>query len=51
MIDIIIILILIAIVGSAFTYIYISKKNGQTCIGCPYGKECSKKACDCQSKL
>lgn len=37
------ILILAAIVGSIVYYLYKCKKRGQTCIGCPYAKECKGK--------
>ena len=47
--DIIIILVLAVIVGGASYYIYKAKKRGQTCIGCPHAKDCSKK-CTCQTE-
>jgi len=27
----------------AGNYLYKAKKRGQTCVGCPYSKECAKK--------
>lgn len=48
--NIIIILILLLAVGGAASYIYKAKKKGQTCIGCPYAKECSKKYCHTENK-
>lgn len=40
MTDVIIILVVLAIVGGAGTYIWRAKKRGQRCIGCPCaGKE------------
>ncbi len=47
MIDILIILILLAIAGGIILYLYKAKKRGETCIGCPYAKECAKKHADC----
>ena len=48
MIDILILLILLAIAGGIILYLYKAKKRGETCIGCPYAKECAKKhACSC----
>lgn len=47
--NIIIILILGIVVGGAGLYIYKAKKRGQTCVGCPYAKECAKKY-NCQNK-
>lgn len=38
--NVIIIAILAAIVGGIVFYLYRAKKRGQTCIGCPYAKEC-----------
>jgi hypothetical protein len=43
--NIILIAILIFIVGSILFYLFKAKKQGQTCIGCPYAKECGKKGC------
>ena len=43
--NIILIAILILIVGSILFYLFKAKKQGQTCIGCPYAKECGKKGC------
>lgn len=41
--NIIIIAILIVIIGSIVFYLYRAKKRGQTCIGCPYAKQCGGK--------
>ncbi|NMA17053.1 MAG: hypothetical protein GX935_07415 [Erysipelotrichia bacterium] len=38
--DIIVILILIVIVVSILWYLSNAKKRGETCIGCPYSKQC-----------
>ena len=35
--------ILIAIIGSIIFYLVRAKKKGQTCVGCPYAKNCSGK--------
>ena len=43
MIDLLIILVLLAIAGGIIFYLYKAKKRGETCIGCPYAKECAKK--------
>lgn len=45
--NIIIVLILVGIAGGIVWYLYRAKKRGQTCIGCPYCKQCSGK---CGSK-
>ena len=47
MVDIILILILAAIVGSASLYIYKSKKRGVKCIGCPASGSCFSCSCGC----
>ena len=36
----IVVVILAAIVGGIVVYLYRAKKRGQTCIGCPYAKQC-----------
>ena len=43
MTDLIIILVLSIIVGSAVFYIYKEKKKGKKCIGCPYSENCCDK--------
>lgn len=43
LIDIIVSVILILIIGGAIAYIVRSKKRGETCVGCPYAKECAKR--------
>lgn len=39
----IIIMILLCIVGSIIFYLYRAKKRGESCIGCPYAKQCGGK--------
>ena len=41
----IIILVLVGIVGGIIAYLVRAKKRGQTCIGCPYAKQCGSQ-CD-----
>ncbi len=41
--NIIVIAILFIIVSAIIFYLYKAKKSGQTCIGCPYAKQCSGK--------
>ncbi len=41
--NIIIILILLCILGGIIFYLYRAKKRNQTCIGCPYCRQCSGK--------
>ena len=40
---VIIIIILLAIAAAIVGYLVRAKKRGQTCIGCPYAKQCSGK--------
>ena len=49
--NIIIILIVLCIVAGIVLYLYKAKKRGETCIGCPYAKQCCGK-CDggCKDK-
>ena len=47
----IIALILVAIVAAIVVYLVRAKKRGETCIGCPYCKQCgSKNGGGCSSK-
>ena len=39
--NIIVIIIVVGIIGSIINYLYRAKKRGETCIGCPYSKQCS----------
>ncbi len=41
--NIIIIAIVLCIVVGIVIYLYKAKKRGQTCIGCPYAKQCGGK--------
>lgn len=43
MANIVIILIVLAVVGAIVLYLYRAKKRGETCIGCPYAKQCADK--------
>ncbi len=49
MLDAVIIVILLCIVGGIVYYLYRAKKRGQTCIGCPYAKQCGSKCGGCDS--
>ena len=37
--------ILLAIVAAVVVYLYRAKKRGETCIGCPYAKQCGSGSC------
>lgn len=39
--DIVVILVVVLILGSAAGYVYKAKKKGRRCIGCPNGGNCS----------
>ncbi len=41
--NLIIILLISSIVCAILFYLYKSKKQGNNCIGCPNGRQCSKK--------
>lgn len=49
MTDIIIIMIVVVIVGTAVAYIVKEKKRGAKCIGCPSAGECAYKRSGCQN--
>lgn len=42
--NMIIIVILVSIIGGVVWYLRKAKKRGETCIGCPYSKQCGSKA-------
>lgn len=41
--NLIVIAVLLAIVAGIVWYLVRAKKRGETCIGCPYAKQCSGK--------
>ena len=41
--NIIIVIIVAAIVGGIVWYLLRAKKRGDTCVGCPHGKQCGGK--------
>lgn len=43
--NIIVILILVSIASGIIWYLVSAKKRGETCIGCPYAKQCGGKSC------
>ncbi len=38
--DFVVLIILAGIIGGIVYYLYRAKKRGETCIGCPYAKQC-----------
>ena len=40
--DVIVSIILIAIVVAVVWYLVRAKRKGETCVGCPYAKQCNK---------
>ena len=47
----IIILILLSIISAIIFYLYKAKRKGQTCIGCPYAKQCEGKNGSCKDVI
>ena len=43
MVNLIVVLIVICIIGGIILYLRRAKKRGETCIGCPYAKQCGGK--------
>ncbi|MBQ6706544.1 MAG: FeoB-associated Cys-rich membrane protein [Clostridia bacterium] len=41
--DLIVVGVLLLIIGGVVFYLYRAKKRGETCIGCPYAKQCGGK--------
>lgn len=50
MIDFIVAAIVLAILGGILLYLYRAKKRGETCIGCPYAKQCGSGSCGGHSR-
>lgn len=48
--NIVIIVLLALIIGSALIYVLKQRKKGVKCIGCPNGENCSGDCCNCDSK-
>lgn len=47
LLNILIVLVLLAISGGIIRYLYQAKKRGETCIGCPYAKQCGSQCGGC----
>jgi uncharacterized protein (UPF0333 family) len=45
--NLLLVLVILLIVGSAAAYVIRAKKQGQKCVGCPYSKECASRGCGC----
>ena len=45
MTNLIVAAIVLAIIGGILFYLYRAKKRGETCIGCPYAKQCGSGGC------
>lgn len=50
MADIIVLIIILILVGSAIMYLVKAKKSGRACASCPASSTCGKKKCDCEGK-
>ena len=48
--DVVIILVVLAIVGAAASYVIKAKRNGKKCIGCPNACNCNKDKCSRNNK-
>lgn len=48
-VDYIAIAAIVLAVGGAVLYMIRAKKRGETCIGCPYAKQCAGKCGGCKS--
>lgn len=45
--NVIIIAVLLCIIGGIVFYLSRAKKRGETCIGCPYSRQCGSKGGGC----
>ncbi len=50
MANFVIIAVLLCIVGGIIAYLHRAKKRGETCIGCPYGRQCGGKCGNSEDK-
>ena len=50
MVDFIVAVVLLLIIGAIVYYLYRAKKRGETCIGCPYAKQCGSGSCGGHSR-
>lgn len=41
---------ILCIIGVIVFYLCRAKKRGETCIGCPYARQCTRKSNGCQEK-
>lgn len=46
--NIIIIAVLLCIIGGIIFYLGRAKKRGETCIGCPYSRQCGSRRGGCE---
>lgn len=49
MVDLMLIVVIAAIIGGMILYLFRAKKRGETCIGCPYAKQCGRHRGGCHS--
>ena len=49
--NIVIIALLLGIAGGIIFYLVRAKKRGETCIGCPYAKQCSGRCHSSSNKI
>lgn len=50
--NILVVILLVAIAAGIVWYLIRAKKRGETCVGCPYAKQCADKGsgdCSCRS--
>lgn len=47
--NVIIIAVLLCIIGGIVFYLSRAGKRGETCIGCPYSRQCGSKSGACES--
>ena len=51
-VNVVVVLLLLAIAAGIIWYLIRAKKRGETCIGCPYAKQCGSKCnggCGCEN--
>ena len=48
--NIVLVIIIFVIITSIITYLVRAKRRGETCVGCPYAKDCGSKECGKDNK-
>ncbi len=48
--NLIVLIFILSILGGIIRYLVAAKKQGHSCIGCPYAKQCGRNCANCSSQ-